>query len=342
MKTTKKDFNCEYIVNGMHCAACELLIEKKLSKVDGVEKVDAKLGENKVYIKTSKDLNVEELSSLVEADGYQITDSLNLKKTELKKSEFVKGFLIAVVIFSIFLIIQKTGIINLNSSRNDVSLPFIFLIGVVASLSTCMAVVGGLVLSLSTNYSKERKFLPMVGFHLSRLVSFFILGGLIGLIGSAATLTPITAFLLNIILFVVMILMAINLLNVFSFSKKLQLKMPKFVGKKVLNLQEKQSYITPVLLGAATFFLPCGFTQSMQLYSLTSGSVLNGAVTMFIFALGTLPVLALISFASVKLSKSLQSGLFFKAAAFIIIFFAIFNLLSAFVSFGLIQPLYNF
>jgi sulfite exporter TauE/SafE len=60
---------------------------------------------------------------------------------------------------------------------------------------------------------------------------------------------------------------------------------------------------------------------------------------MLVFSLGTLPVLALISFASVKLSKNLQSGLFFKTAGFIIIFCAIFNLLAALVAVGLINPL---
>ena len=97
--------------------------------------------------------------------------------------------------------------------------------------------------------------------------------------------------------------------------------------------------LTPILLGMSTFFLPCGFTQSMQVYALTTGDVLSGAMTMLVFSLGTLPVLALISFASVKLSKNLQSGLFFKTAGFIIIFFAIFNLLAALVAVGLINPL---
>jgi len=136
--------------------------------------------------------------------------------------------------------------------------------------------------------------------------------------------------------------MALNLLDLFDFTKKLQLKMPKFAGKNIIKLSQSDSLLTPVLLGAATFFLPCGFTQSMQLYSLTTGSVLNGAFTMFVFALGTLPVLALISFASIKFSKTMQSGLFYKTAAFLILFFAVFNLISALISIGLIPPILNF
>jgi plastocyanin len=43
------------------------------------------------------------------------------------------------------------------------------------------------------------------------------------------------------------------------------------------------------VLGAATFFLPCGFTQAVQIMALTSGSAVAGALLMGAFALGTAP-----------------------------------------------------
>jgi hypothetical protein len=48
-------------------------------------------------------------------------------------------------------------------------------------------------------------------------------------------------------------------------------------------------------LGALTFFLPCGFTQALQLYVLGKGSFTTGALTMLVFALGTLPALLSLS-----------------------------------------------
>jgi len=45
------------------------------------------------------------------------------------------------------------------------------------------------------------------------------------------------------------------------------------------------------VVGALTFLLPCGFTQSMQLLALQSGSMWQGMLIMTAFALGTLPVL---------------------------------------------------
>jgi hypothetical protein len=43
------------------------------------------------------------------------------------------------------------------------------------------------------------------------------------------------------------------------------------------------------LLGAASFFLPCGFTQAVQIYALSTGSPLVGGVLLGAFALGTAP-----------------------------------------------------
>ena len=98
----------------------------------------------------------------------------------------------------------------------------------------------------------------------------------------------------------------------------------------------------PIAIGAATFFLPCGFTQSMQLYTLTTGSFWTGSLTMLAFALGTLPVLAIISFSSLSIRKNTSSGIFFKTAGLIVIFFGLFNLINALASTGIIPPIFNF
>lgn len=44
-----------------------------------------------------------------------------------------------------------------------------------------------------------------------------------------------------------------------------------------------------MLIGGATFFLPCGFTQAMQLFAISTGSPMTGALIMGAFAIGTAP-----------------------------------------------------
>ena len=118
--------------------------------------------------------------------------------------------------------------------------------------------------------------------------------------------------------------------------------MPKFLAKHALGVSEMNHVLTPLLVGVATFFLPCGFTQAMQLYSLTTGSFLTGGLTMLSFALGTLPVLALIGFSSFSIKNSAKSGIFFKSAGLIVILFALFNIVNSLVIIGLISPVFNF
>jgi sulfite exporter TauE/SafE len=79
----------------------------------------------------------------------------------------------------------------------------------------------------------------------------------------------------------------------------------------------------------------------MQIYTLSTGNFLHGGLTMFSFALGTLPVLALVSFSSFSIHNSSQASIFFKTAGLIVIMFALFNLLSSLVVIGVLPPMLN-
>ena len=99
--------------------------------------------------------------------------------------------------------------------------------------------------------------------------------------------------------------------------------------------------IAPILIGIGTFFLPCGFTQSMQVAALSSGSFISGMGLMLAFALGTLPMLALLSFSSVSFAHSKHAPLFFKSAGVVVIGLGIFALLAGLAGVGIISPLFN-
>jgi len=336
-----QSLTCELAIDGMHCAACEVLLEKKISKIKGVKSVDASLTNNKIKLKLDKDFNQKELTEkinkLINDDGYSVNTGSKVPKSS--KKEYLIAIGISLIFVIAFLIIQKAGLEALDFG--GISYPIVFVIGIIASLSTCMAVTGGLVLTMSSQYAQGSKTKPIIAFHLSRIIAFFLLGGVIGILGATFKLTPLLNFIIDVILFISMILIGLNLLGLFPSLNRFQLHLPKFFGKEVINVSENKGFLAPVFLGIVTFFLPCGFTQSMQLYSLSTGNFLSGALIMFVFSLGTLPVLGLISFASIRLSKTLQSGLFFKVAGILVLFFAIFNLLSSLVLLGILPPFFN-
>lgn len=332
-------------VIGMHCKSCVFMTENELQDLPQVEKAKTSLEKQSVEVtgnfgeRTPEEI-VKELSISLRAHGY----SLSLEKPEIvsNKKDFLFAAPIALGFITAFVLLQKAGIVNLVNS-SDVSYSTAFIIGIIASLSTCMAVVGGLVLSMSASFAHEGdKWKPQVLFHIGRLISFFLLGGIIGALGANFTLSTSGIFILSLIVGIVMLILGINLLDVFPWAKTLQPSIPKFFSKHALGVTKINHNLTPLLIGIVTFFLPCGFTQSMQIYTLGTGSFLAGAFTMLAFALGTLPVLALISFSSFSIRESTKAGIFFKTAGLIVIAFALFNLINSLVVVGIINPVFNF
>lgn len=332
-------------VNGMHCASCVLLTESELRDVSGVRKAKASLSSLSVTVegdfgdKTPEQI-ADALSVPLKPRGYFL--SLERKAHDAKWHEFKVALPVALLLAFLFVLLQKTGLVNLVGGGN-VTYGTAFLVGVIASLSTCMAVVGGLVLSMSATFAKSGDRLrPQALFHAGRLVSFFLLGGVIGAVGSAFTLSGTATFVLGLLIGLVMLILGINLLDTFHWAKKLQPSMPKFISRHAHGISKLNHSLTPLLVGIATFFLPCGFTQSMQLYTLSTGSFLAGGLTMFIYALGTLPVLAALSFSSFNIAKSPKAGIFFKTAGLIVILFALFNIINSLAVIGVMPPIFSF
>lgn len=332
-------------VHGMHCPSCVFLTQDELEEYPKITAAKSNLETRTVEF--SGDFGdmpltaiATELTGILGKHGYALSTEPEKKKINWK--EFIIAVPIALGFIFLFLLLQKLKIVNLVHA-NDVTYSAAFVIGIIASLSTCMAVVGGLVLSMSATFAKAGdKVRPQILFHLGRIVSFCILGGIIGAVGSVFQLGTTGIFILGLLVGIVMLVLGINLLDIFDITKRLQPAMPKFLTKKALQVKKINHVLTPALVGIATFFLPCGFTQSMQIYTLTTGSFVRGALTMFFFALGTLPVLALISFSSFSITESAKAGIFFKSAGIVVILFALFNVYSSFAAAGFINPLFNF
>jgi hypothetical protein len=188
-----------------------------------------------------------------------VANSLRIRaklSNDQKWKDLKVAFPIALIFIALFILLQKMGIVNLVNA-SSVGWGTAFIIGVIASLSTCMAVVGGLVLSVSVSFAKTGdKVKPQLLFHLGRLLSFFILGGVIGSIGSAFQLGANGTFLLGVIVGIIMLILGLNLLDLFHWSKKLTPTMPKFIAKHVFQLKE-----SPLSSYPAASLNPCKSTH---------------------------------------------------------------------------------
>ncbi len=332
-------------VSGMHCSACPILIEEELKELQEVVSVKASLRNHCVEI--NGDFGEKEIGDIVcyltekvRKHGYVLSEEKQRRAIQWADFSFAIPF--AMLFIGLFFVLQKIGVLNLVTTAN-VNYGTAFIVGLIASVSSCMAVVGGLVLSLSANFAKGGdKVRPQLFFHGGRLISFFVLGGVIGALGSVFQLGITGMFVMSFLAAIVLIVLGINLLDIFLWTKRIQLSLPHFIGNHIDRLKRINHTLMPFLVGAVTFFLPCGFTQSMQIYTLTTGDFWTGAFTMSVFALGTLPVLALLSFSSLSIHTKVRSGIFFKTAGLVVIFFGLFNLINSLVAVGFIPSLFNF
>lgn len=317
-----------YQIKGMHCRSCEILIEDELLKIHGVKQVTVNHATGTAEICFRNTLSENAVEKAVSTAGYSLgTDKTRFLSKNLNDyKELGMAFLVVMILY---LVAKSFGIFDLsNTVKGDYSsLGIVFVIGLTAGISTCMALVGGLVLGAAAKYSqthpnatKLEKFTPHLFFNLGRIGAYVVFGGIIGLIGSFFQLSTSILGLLTLAVGAVMLLMGGQLIEIFPFLKKISFTLPKSISR-TLGVKEQN----PAMMGAMTFFLPCGFTQAMQLYAMSTGSPVTGALTMGVFALGTAPGLLGVG-GLTSIIKGAAAKLFFKTAGVVVILLAVYNI----------------
>ncbi len=325
MNTKAKGFSKTYSVKGMHCAACEILVSQDISALKGIYSANASLKNACVYVEAGSQADlpkISKLNSLFKDSGYTFSDTPN-KEIPVNKEDFLRVLAIVIIFCILFFVLINNGTLMKLTLTGNSSLLSYFIFGLAAGISSCAALVGGLLLSLSASWSN--RVLPFVYFNISRLVVFALFGGLLGYVGKFLAFSMTSTSILTLIVTIIMLIIGFQMVGIRWFQKFNLNIFGRFnVANKNIDIQNK--YL-PILMGGLTFFVPCGFTLIAQTTVIQSGSFYLGAAQLFAFALGTLPILALISFTSVKLySNPAFSKRFSLFSGLIIIFFAFYTL----------------
>lgn len=266
-------------VTGMHCTSCETRIEKTLLKLKGVKTVVVNYCEGYLDIAYDKDL----------CDKGLIKECILKAGYHLDEPKRNKTIGILVVFAAVFLLANVTNGYDMDARLKDnVSYIMLFVIGLFTSLH-CIGMCGGLLLSQSVTSEEAEQgpfatLSPALAYNSGRIISYTVLGGIVGAAGSVISLSLSFKAGLTVFAGVFMVLMGLSMAG-FTPLRKFNIKLPW--AKYLPQTTGKR----PFVVGLVNGLLPCGPLQTMQLFALGTGSAAQGAVAMFIFALGTAPLM---------------------------------------------------
>jgi sulfite exporter TauE/SafE len=166
----------------------------------------------------------------------------------------------------------------------------------------CVMMCGNMVLSYAVKGNEEgslfRRMLPHFAYHSAKIVSYTLVGLLLGSIGSF--ITQDARSWVSVVAGSYMILLGLNMTGKFPILAHLTPRPPRFLMNALMKLRRKSnsdaasgesSITTPVTFGLMTGLMPCGPLQAAQIAAAGAGSTLAGGIGMLGFGLGTMPLM---------------------------------------------------
>ncbi len=268
-------------VTGMTCSGCERRVENAVKALEGVTSATANYGKGELVAEFEDPCTQEAITEAIKATGYGVT----------KKSKIVGQTLaILIIILGLYVFADCMGWLEVFNNipvigSETMSYISLFLVGLLTSVH-CVAMCGGMNLAQSLSEGNAKPLLRAILYNGGRLVSYTLIGALLGFIGEKAAISTQARAIIGLIAGIIMLFMGIRMLGGFSFRIRLFPKLSSKISTGIAKLGRYGSFI----IGLANGLMPCGPLQSMQVYAIASGSWITGALSMFFFCLGTIPL----------------------------------------------------
>jgi len=326
-------------VAGMTCRTCEVRIQRFVGRLPNVQGVRASAVHGRVEIESSAPVPAAAIAKAINAAGYEVGRTPWLAADANVWLTAVAG---VALVAALAVVAQVTGLTELASGAGDLGsggLLVALLLGLAAGVSTCMALVGGLVLALSASFQARRaargipdgsaiaQMRPALVFMAGRIIGYGVLGAALGALGASVVMPPQVTAVLMIAVAVVMTIIGTRLTGLSPRIATWSPTLPMGLGRQ-LGLADggagTYSDTRAAGLGAASFFLPCGFTQAVQIYALSTGSPLFAGAIMAVFAIGTAPGLLALAGLPVVVPSTMRPTLL-RLVGVVVIGFAFIN-----------------
>jgi sulfite exporter TauE/SafE len=289
-----------------------MAIEGAVRELEGIKSVKSDYTTESTIIEYEENkVNSSLIRKKIEAEGFSIGGG------EISLSSRFGTFAIALGIFGIilglYLLFRNNIDVDFNNISVETSYAALFILGLLTGFH-CIGMCGGFVLTYAGKLKKEGELLPHVVYGSAKTLSYTVIGGIFGLLGSFISFTIEMRAGIAIFAGIFLIIYGLNMLNIFPVLRKLQLRLPSLteasIGKK------RGPFITGILNG---FMIACGTLQAMYIFAAGTGSVLYGALALFFFGLGTLVPLLSFGIASNFLSKAFSHKIVRFSGALVIL-----------------------
>lgn len=275
----------ELHIKGMFCSNCEERIRKALSSLPGMSSVSVSFEKEtaRVTYDPSK-VGEADFKKSIEAAGYEVAPQ------DLASLYILAVILILTVLWFAARHFGWTQTFSLVPDiETSLSIGALFVTGLLTSVH-CVAMCGGINLTQSVIASedKSRLFRSNGLYQAGRIFSYTLIGGIVGGIGQALSFSSRTKGIIMITAGAAILVMALNMLGVFKPLRKLHFR---FTAKLYSGLNVRKRTDSSFVIGLLNGLMPCGPLQSMQIYALSAGSAVRGALSMLSFSLGTVPLL---------------------------------------------------
>ena len=157
----------------------------------------------------------------------------------------------------------------------------------------CVGMCGPIAFMLPVDRQNSfKKVIQISIYHFGRLLTYSLIGLVFGLVGKSLYIFGIQQQLSIIIgaLMIIIVLIPYKTFNKYNFSKPLY----KFISKIKTALGKELKKKTPdtfLTIGFLNGFLPCGLVYMALLGAIATGSALEGSLYMFVFGIGTIPLM---------------------------------------------------
>lgn len=210
-----------------------------------------------------------------------------------------------------------------------------FALGLATSVH-CISMCGPMVVTYAVKGDEDdhwtTKIVPNLAYQGAKIVSYVLVGLLLGAVGSAFNLNGVRPW----IMFAAggfMVVLGLGMTGRVPWAARLSPRPPKFLVTALSKLRRRAksdaehgvtSIATPISFGLLTGLMPCAPLQAAQLAAAGTGSILGGGVAMLAFGLGTAPLMLGFGVASSMIPKNWKHQLTVGLAVVVMLFGLVF------------------